>query len=373
MENVKVNVTLDELVPATVHAMTPAELFKPETMTKIVEEIKRLSLSIEPDLSTGVSRNKIKSLANKVARSKTFLDNAGKTLVSEWKTKAKAVDVERKRMRFELDVLKELVRKPLTDWEVVEEARREEAAQRLIALSAFENVTDDMTSLQLANRIKEVLALDFADMDTGKSEIEMRRKGVVAALDAKLLNRTQYEKDQAEIAKLREEKALRDAEDRRLAEIRASEELEAQAAAEAAQRAKDEADKKAKAEAARVEREKQSAIENQRIAEAEIERLRQQKINDVKAEKLRAEEAERKRLADIAFAEKKERERMEAQIAETQRIDAAKKADQEHRIQVDRAVVKSLCALVTELNEIPAQRIVAAAAAGEIPGLIIDY
>jgi len=94
-----------------------------ETLIKIEKEV----LSFVPDTSTAKGRKEIASLANKVAKSKVALDGAGKTLVSDWKSKAKLVDVSRKTARDFLDNLKVKVRLPLTEWENEEKRKQEEA------------------------------------------------------------------------------------------------------------------------------------------------------------------------------------------------------------------------------------------------------
>lgn len=54
-----------------------------------------------PDVSTRKGRDAIASIAHKVARSKTALDNVGKELVAELKDIPKKIDAERKRQADE--------------------------------------------------------------------------------------------------------------------------------------------------------------------------------------------------------------------------------------------------------------------------------
>ncbi len=89
-------------------------------LAKIREEID----GFVPDVTTRKGREAIASIAYKVARSKTALDNVGKELVAELKEVPKKVDAERKRMRDLLDSWQAEVRQPLTDWEQREEMRK---------------------------------------------------------------------------------------------------------------------------------------------------------------------------------------------------------------------------------------------------------
>ncbi|EPG5927155.1 hypothetical protein L4P45_005864 [Pseudomonas aeruginosa] len=85
-------------------------------LAKIREEID----GFVPDVTTRKGREAIASIAYKVARSKTALDNVGKELVAELKEVPKKIDAERKRMRDLLD-----------SWQADEQARIErEAAAR---------------------------------------------------------------------------------------------------------------------------------------------------------------------------------------------------------------------------------------------------
>ncbi|MEG0861812.1 MAG: hypothetical protein RSG79_19630, partial [Pseudomonas sp.] len=76
-----------------------------------------------PDITTRKGREAIASIAYKVARSKTALDNVGKDLVADLKEIPKKIDAERKRMRDTLDAWQEEVRQPLNKWQAAEDAR----------------------------------------------------------------------------------------------------------------------------------------------------------------------------------------------------------------------------------------------------------
>lgn len=96
---------------------------KPNGLDPYIEQIREEVESFVPDMTTESGRKEIASIAYKVAKSKTYLDNLGKSLTDDWAKKKKAVDSERKRVREELDALKDQVRLPLTDWENAEKER----------------------------------------------------------------------------------------------------------------------------------------------------------------------------------------------------------------------------------------------------------
>ena len=97
-----------------------ANVFSAKTgdeLDALLNQIEEMATSEVPDLEKPKGRQRIASLAAKVASSKTTIDGFGKELVSGWKEKAKAVDQRRKMARDRLDELKVRVRAPLTEWE----------------------------------------------------------------------------------------------------------------------------------------------------------------------------------------------------------------------------------------------------------------
>lgn len=117
------------LLPANIDAVA---VFTGEKLDDFLARIKAEASKLEPDTTTAKGRKEIASMAYKVAQSKIALDNLGKNLVADWKTKAAKVDEARRKSSEFLDTLKEEVRKPLTEWEAAKEARiqaEEEAAE----------------------------------------------------------------------------------------------------------------------------------------------------------------------------------------------------------------------------------------------------
>ena len=99
----------------------------------------------EPDLSTEKGRKAIASLAYKVARTKTAIDDAGKKLNEEARARINAIDEARRKIRQQLDDLRDDVRRPLTDWEDAEDARAETVASELATIQGMQRVDIDDT------------------------------------------------------------------------------------------------------------------------------------------------------------------------------------------------------------------------------------
>lgn len=120
---------------ANIEQMNPATLFKAKPLLKLLDAIEKEVTSEVPDVDTPEGRDAIKSLAYKVARSKTTLDDLGKNFVADQKSAIAAIDGCRKTARDYLDDLKVRVRKPLTDYEEMEAKRMDKIESKIREIS----------------------------------------------------------------------------------------------------------------------------------------------------------------------------------------------------------------------------------------------
>lgn len=259
-----------------------------EQLDPIIEAIEKEARSLVPDVSTKKGRDAIASMAHKVARSKTYIDNAGKDLVAELKALPKQIDESRRLVRERLDLLKDEVRRPLTEWEAEQEriAAEKAAEEERLRIEAEEKAALEALKKQVeADHEMALLMNDAFDRDAkAKAEEEERQR---------IAHEEELKRQAAEQAKREaEEKAERERADaaRREAELKLKAEQAERDRIAAEQKA--EADKKAAAEQA--ERDKQAAIaEEQRKAQEAADKVRRE------AEaKEAARLAEEKRIAD---------------------------------------------------------------------------
>ncbi|ELW9470830.1 hypothetical protein ACPRR3_18700 [Enterobacter asburiae] len=336
-----------------------------EQLDPIIEAIEKEARSLVPDVSTRKGRDAIASMAHKVARSKTYIDNAGKDLVAELKALPKQIDESRRIVRERLDALKDEVRKPLTDWENAESARKDALQQRLADLRSLADVIDGvgnyLPSVEIQQRIEsaKAVALDESWQEAA-AEAGVAKDAAIQQLEAALIVAKQREHEAAELERLRkeaEEKARLEREEniRREAAERARRDSEAKHKAEIEAAARREAEEKARAEAAERQR-----IEAEQRAEREKketeERARREKEEAVAAERRRQEEAEAARLVE------------EQRKAEEE---ARRAADKEHRRTVNRRVYADLIA--QGIPEEYAQKAVLAIAGGKVQDAHIKY
>lgn len=313
----------------------------PEGVEKILSDIEGKVAAFIADTSTAKGRKDIASLAYKVSQSKVVLDDLGKGLVADWKSKSALVDASRKIARDRLDALRDKARLPLTVWEEAEAIR--EAAEKLA--KEIETAHDAaLVENGLFNRAREIakkeaeLARIEADR-LAKEAAELAKKeaaeSAARAEAERIANEERIRKESAQ--KAQREEAARAAAQIAEAERKAA---EAQAAVE-------------KAERNRITAE-QKAIEDQAAAVAASEEKARIEAAKVEADRVAKETAEKAQIE----AERKEAERKAAGV--------------EHRRTINREAVKTLMEN-SDLTKDQAQKVIGAIAGGLVSHIRIEY
>lgn len=312
-----------------------------DQLDPLIEAIEKEARSLVPDVTTKKGRDAIASMAHKVARSKTYIDNAGKDLVAELKALPKKIDESRRIARERLDALKDEVRRPLTEWEAEQEriAAEKAAEEERLRIEAEEKSALEALKKQIESDHEMALLMNDAfDREQAEKKAEAERQRIAR---------------EEEISRQAEEKAKREAAEKAQREIdaAAAREREAILAKERAERERIEAQQRAEREqreaAERAEREKQAAVEaERRKAQEEADRIRRE-----------AEQREQARLAE------------EKRKADEQ---ARREADVKHRKAVGTDIVKALLAK-TSLTRDQAIEVLTAIKDGNIPHTGISY
>ncbi|MBM7155715.1 hypothetical protein [Klebsiella pneumoniae] len=301
-----------------------------DQLDPLIEAIEKEARSLVPDVTTKKGRDAIASMAHKVARSKTYIDNAGKDLVAELKALPKQIDESRRVVRERLDALKDEVRRPLTEWE--EEQERIKAEEAMNALHAEALVMNEEFDRQLAARIESdhemaLLMNDAFDREQAEKKAEAERQRIFR---------------EEEMVRRAEEKAKREAAEQAQREIDAAAAREREAIL-----AKERAEREQREAAERAEREKQAAVEaERRKAQEEADRIRR--------------EAEQREQARLAEEKRKADEK------------ARREADVKHRKTVGTDIVKALVAN-TSITRDQAIEVLTAIKDGNIPHSGISY
>lgn len=352
-----------------------------ETIEALLAPIKRMVEEFTAYPATEEGRAAIKSFNHKLARIKTALDDAGKTVNADLKALPGKIDAKRRQAKATFEGWQNQVYGPLEAWENAEKDRIDKHVKTIGDIRSLgEGELRMLTVDEIAIRMGQVDFLGPKD-ESGAAEFadEYRRCQRIALelLGAALVARRRYDADQAELAALRKAQAERDAKD-------AAEQV-AREAKEAAERAAHEQADRDREATARAEREAADAA--QRAAdkiESDAREAAAKLEHDRLAAELAAAEAERRRLE----TEARVRRESDEAAAETARIEADKKkateeaeaariTDLEHQRAVNRAIVDALIEILGSGAgrdlETSAKAIVSAISTGRIPRLTIQY
>lgn len=338
---------------ATIETLSAAVVFAPGGVEGIITKLETEVRAIPRDMTTVKGREAIGSLAYKVARSKTALDEMGKDLVAEIKKKSGAIDAERRLIRERLDALRDEVRAPLTAWEMDEKERVEGHERELVWLVQSGTFATTPTADMIRGHLSDISDLAGRNWQEFKERADVALVDAKARLDEMLVLVEQAERDAIELAELRRAKA-----DRELAD---------QAAAEAAAKAA----RQAEEVAAVAKREVLMAEQAQRDQEAAVARATAAAEAKAAADLARAEQAIRD--AEAATEKAVQAERMRAAVAENDaKVAAAKReSNKQHRAKINNEALATLKSI--GLSDELGMAVVSAIARGEVPHVMIAY
>jgi hypothetical protein len=355
--------------------------------------LQKIRLEIDgftPDISSRKGRDAIASMAYKVARSKTALDDVGKKLVADLKEIPKKIDAERKRVRDTLDAWQEEVRRPLNEWQAKEDARVDAHNSVIGEIKLFGEIIEGLSAEDLEQCIQKVEAIVIGEhLEEFEAEAARAKDQVLAKLRPALATRKSLDAELAEIAKFNAEKAIREQQERD-AEIARAAVAEAQrVAAAAAQAERDAAARREQSLKDQAEQAMRDAAQKARDAEAEVERQRlqlqlqaeqsaraaeQAETNRIAAEQ-RAEQqrvdAEQRQAAAVEQARLDEIARQKAAADEIYRQNVAREADKAHKGAIYKAAKEAF--IKHGLNEECARLAVKLVASNLIPAFSIKY
>ena len=354
-----------------------------------------------PDLSTAKGRARIASLAAKVSSSKVAVEKPGRDYLKKLKEMPKVIEVELAAWVKKMDTLRDTTRKPLTDWEKAEQARKDKHVDGIQAIKDFQILREGYTAAAVHVLIENLASVNVdesfeefeAEAARTKDQVlkflgatlEAARQKEAMELENQILREkaeAQAQRDRdAEIARVAAEQARIEAEQRAQAERDAAARREAEAKAAADRRelelklAADQSERAA-AQAARdkIESEQRAAqqkIEDeqrhkQAMAQAEADRIAAEQRAEqerIDSERRQAEAAERARLAEIA--------RANAAADEINRQAAAREADKAHKAKINRAALDAFIAGGMPVE--CAKQAVTLIAQRKIPAIAITY
>jgi colicin import membrane protein len=350
-----------------------------------VAELRAENLKSDLSPAKEKDRKEIKSRNYTVARAKTSLDDAGKVMGEEYRTKLDAVNKLRRDAVKMCEALQADIMKPVTEWEAQEKARVESVQAVLARIEALQVVDLSMKSDEVKARIAELERMEIEHsmfQEMWDSAVTSRDRGV-SMLTAAVARLKQMEDQNAELERLRADAALRekaDAERAAAAEAQRQREESERLAAEAeAERQRVEAQRKEDARKQAAEAAERAAAEAKAAAE-------RQAAEAIEAEKRRAEaalaEQQRQHQEELArlqrerdekeAEERREREAAEERARAQREEEARRHADAEHRARIHREAADALWK-AAKLDTFTAQLVIDAIADGRVPHVTIQF
>lgn len=345
-------VAIDSILnPDTIPA--PVSLFGTGHVETILTAIEKEVRSELFDISTEEGRERIKSVAYKIARSKTTLDDIGKEYVADIKAQSAKIDKERKTLRDRLDALKEEVRSPLTVWEDAETARVDGHEKALVWIIESPRFATTPTVAMIEAQVSDLNGLSGRDWQEFGERADAAITEARAMLSDMLRQSKQAERDATELAELRRLKAEREAAD----------------LAEAA--AKAEADRKAQEAEAIAKREVLLAAQAKRDQLAAVAHAIEEAEAKAKADIARAEQAARDAEAATARAVEVERQRAAAAKAADEAAEQKRQANKRHCAKINNEALAAL--IMLGVTEDIGKALIVVIATKQIPHVSISY
>lgn len=328
----------------------PALFSKDGAIMAIVAKIEKETLAVVPDLKTAKGRKAQLSLAAKVSRSKTLIDDVGKDLNEDRNRLNKEVNAVRIEVKDALDELRDKLKKPVLDWENDEADR---VRKHQVQLAVFDD--DTLTAMSTSDEIQSQLAqIEATKIDDTWEEFEDE------AVEAKEHALKKYKADfdvaksrednEAELEKLRAESSKRDEEDRQ-------------------RKAKEQADQEE-----RDRKAKQEEIESRQAKES-LEREAKAKLGaEEKAarDKKDAEERHQRELQEAKDREEQAAQRERDRLADDRRAEESKAAQRRQNAEIRSKAVDTIMAAMNNVEPRTVKGMVEAMIDGKIPMVVVN-
>lgn len=338
------------------------------------------------DMSVAANRDKVRSYAYSISRTKTGLDDAAADVAGEAKTIVDTVNAERRQLKSTLDMLRDKARAPLDAWEAKIEAQEKATADKLEDFASELSTCRDQSSVFIADTMGEIAAEIYCEEvfgEAGAEQVEEERRITLQKMADMRTAKVRQEEEAAELEQLRREKAEREAaeaarkaeeerKEREAAEAKRQEEERARIAKEAEERAAREAAEKIEAERREKEAAEQRAKEAEERAAKAAEDAKRREIEAQERQKEAAARAEEDAKRREAAAKEEERQRIERERLAKERADQERAADEAHRRKINGEIVAAMMKAF-EVNETFARQIVVAIYKGQVPHVTINY
>lgn len=188
----------------------PQDVFAFDGVEKIVKEVRSKAVIGDFNIDNENDRDRIRSMAFEIAKTKTGLDRMGKEFIANQKKYLNSIDQKRASLWDQLEELQHEIRKPLTDFEDREKARIKDHQDSMESIRQLLYFPNEPSVDEIESRIKFCHELEKRDFQEYNEQMRSIATGAQERLSEKLAQVIKAEEDAAELERLRAEKAQRD-------------------------------------------------------------------------------------------------------------------------------------------------------------------
>ena len=204
MSSTEIAYTVD--IPAKMKA---DEFQNPDFFTKVEELVKSaIKEAGEFDPSNEDDRARAKSLALKISKTKTALEEKGKAITADWRAKIDGVNKTRNRFVSLLDGLRDEVRGPAIEFEKKLKAQEDEYKSRIADIRSLGEVAIDANSASIKQRLSSLDAIvvddTWGEYQTAATDA---KASSIVALNKALTITEEREAQAAELEQLKRQQA----------------------------------------------------------------------------------------------------------------------------------------------------------------------
>lgn len=330
--------------------LTASQVFEEGQLLDMVSEVETEVRSVIIDASTPKGRDEVKSLAYKIAQTKTFVDKTRKAYIDDKQEFIKKVNAISKTAVERLQALQDEVRKPVTEFEEREKKRVQGIKDSIDSIIKLRDINGLCTIEVIKETIKKAEDFDAVKgMDEFTHHAIKAKEETLNYLSGVLIAREEYEeneKQRLELLKREEERKQKEREEALVAKAKADAELEA--------------NRKIEEEKARIQKE---ADEKVRLAKEESDRIAKEVQDKIDQEKREQEE--------IKAKEKAEEDRKNAEADRIKKEEEARARNIEHQKKINNETKDFF--ISQGCSEDQAITIVKLIATGKAPNLTLRY
>lgn len=211
-ENENLVVIENELIPDL--AIDVEQAFNENGTQVILDDIEKMVKASTVDVNNEESRAAAKALSRKISSLKTRVEEPGRNHLRSLKQKIKPIEGELKRFTDKMDLWRDQVKQPVTDWENTEQARLDVLNARILQMDNLKMLMPGMTSEQIDQRMRELLALYQFNWQEFQELADTTKDTAQTILKAALQHAKDFEAQAAENLRLKNAEEKRQSEER---------------------------------------------------------------------------------------------------------------------------------------------------------------